>query len=210
VRTSVLAALTALLGVFALAALWTTLLMTKPAFAWLGADATVLDYFWGRMSRADLELQIYFDLLRFTPREIEHLVDVKNVLHAGQYLGVVCACLCVVALLTVRPSLQRVGLWMLGLCAAALLAGAATWLIGGWKPLSNALHGLVFADGSWRFPDGSLILRLYPRALIQEGLMLVSGALLASSALVYIMGRLFARNEEPDYVSMPTRATGTR
>lgn len=209
-RTHVLTALTALLGLTALAALWATLIMTKPVFAWLGADATVLDYFWGTLSRTEIEAQIYFDLLRFTPREIEHLVDVKSVLHAGQYLGVVAACLCVVALLTVRPDLRRVGLWMLGLCGVALLAGAATWLLGGWKPLSNALHGLAFEDGSWRFPDGSLILRLYPRALIQEGLMLFSGALLASSALVYVIGRFVARNEEPAYVSMPTRATGTR
>lgn len=42
--------------------------------------------------------------------------------------------------------------------------------MGEWKPLTAYLHNLVFPDGNWRFSKQSLTIQLYPRTLMQGGL----------------------------------------
>jgi uncharacterized membrane protein len=92
----------------------------------------------------------------------------------------------------------RAAAWgTLALVAASVAFGAADF-----ERFFSAFHGLFFAAGTWTFPEGSLLIQLFPEplwaafgALWAAGVLLGVAALLATARALARPGRGQAREE---------------
>jgi integral membrane protein (TIGR01906 family) len=125
----------------------------------------------------------------FTPEELRHMEDVKDVariafrVHQVLSLGVIAA---VVALAWQRPPRQalRRGLRDGGLFAIALIVGLVLLILANWDFFFDGFHALFFESGTWRFSKRDTLIRLYPEqfwfdAAMTIGLLTVGGAVAA-------------------------------
>ncbi|HLD06368.1 MAG TPA: DUF1461 domain-containing protein [Candidatus Nanoarchaeia archaeon] len=125
-------------------------------------------------------------LLFFSPREREHLADVRGLLDSLFALFIILLVVDIAFFLIVRDS--RHLLWiggiagLLGTGIIALLAAPFSWFF-------TAFHGLFFAPGSWVFPADSALVQLFPSWFFQAAL----AHILAASAFMGIMLLLFSR-----------------
>jgi uncharacterized membrane protein len=90
----------------------------------------------------------------YNANEASHLLDVKRVLWGVHYAWIASGLL----------SLLFINRRVLRPAGGVLIVIGALGLVGGifFGPLFTAFHGVFFAAGTWVFPDGSLILRVFP------------------------------------------------
>jgi len=133
----------------------------------------------------------------FKPREVRHMEDVRTWLGrlfpahlAALGLLVVLGVVLGVRVMT-RPALLR------GLAGGALLTLALALLVVGaalvdYDAFESGFHGLLFAEGSWRFRETDTLRRLYPDRFWSDTATLVGGAAVVQ-ALV-LLGAVWQAN----------------
>ncbi|GIK27580.1 MAG: TIGR01906 family membrane protein [Chloroflexi bacterium] len=125
----------------------------------------------------------------FTPRELEHMEDVKAVTRIAFAVlaGVIAAAAAAGAALIVRrrrdvllASLAHGGLLVLGLIGAVVVSAVVAW-----DAFFTLFHRTFFADGTWIFLTSDTLIRLYPEQFWFD-CALVVGALTIGGALLLI------------------------
>lgn len=104
----------------------------------------------------------------FTRRELRHMSDVRTVVK-GAFWAWGIALLAGAAAIVVLWRRRRREAVRRALARGAELTLAATLLLGlgmavSFDAVFEGFHGALFADGTWRFPDDSTLITLYPDA----------------------------------------------
>lgn len=110
-------------------------------------------------------------VLPFSSEANDHLEDVRRVLAFGRVIGAAVLVAAFWAFMTASSRELRVA----GI--AAVLLPAVLMLIP-WDTLFTAFHALLFPQGNWRFPSGSLLILTFPERLFQM-FALVCGVLIS-------------------------------
>jgi len=132
----------------------------------------VLDYFEGRAVLPDI----------FNEREQSHLADVKDVIHLLRYASLIL--LVVFLALLPKADLGRVfmrGFWILLILVLAL----------GFIPFDRVFsnfHKIFFSGETWIFPEGSMLILLYPEQFFQAFFTYITSLTLAYSAAFFLFG----------------------
>lgn len=141
----------------------------------------------------------------FNARELEHLDDVKQALHAAFSLAALCLFAAVVCLMAAvylqfaadsrldilsdfRVALRRGASLTLAVFLALAVIGVAAW-----DMAFDAFHVLFFAAGTWRFPFTDSLIRLYPEQLFVDAALLIAGFAACSSLLILAILRLWEK-----------------
>lgn len=137
----------------------------------------------------------------YNQREIDHMLDVKNLTDlirtGGTVLGVL-----VVGGLTVmlarRPTelLAYQTLWRGGLATVLLLLAIGAFLLLAWDVFFVQFHELLFPPDSWTFNFSDSLIRLFPEKFWFDIGVIIVGATFAAGLLLAALGRFFAHRTE--------------
>lgn len=148
----------------------------------------------------EAQLEAAPDNYRLSEEAVAHLDDCHNLFHK---LPIPFICLGVLWLMTmlhilVRISLKSFGGTLVGggaLCIACFLA-LAIWAGMDFNGMFDFLHHLFFQDGTWYFPEESLIIAVFPTAFwMGMGAVWLATALLLS-ILAIVFGRKIYRKQK--------------
>jgi integral membrane protein (TIGR01906 family) len=148
----------------------------------LGSDG--IDYL-GKLKFADGR-PLYND------RELEHMVDVKNVFRGALLaLGVTLLIFSISLSILMRSPAGlralRLGLFSGGLLMLAILGGLVLMLLINWDAFFDGFHDLFFAAGTWTFDYSDTLIRLFPIRFWQDAALTIGG-MSAAGALLLIGG----------------------
>ncbi|MGO4296435.1 TIGR01906 family membrane protein [Glutamicibacter sp. MCAF14] len=147
----------------------------------------------------------------FTDGEVQHMVDVKNLIGFAYILGVVLAIILVI------------GVWYLakryaGGVRRALFAGAILTLAGiaalvvlaimGWDAFFTQFHALFFSEGTWTFSVSDTLIRLYPEQFWLDSAIGIAVLVLAAIIAVLISCWPTGRRREAARLRQEARAFG--
>ncbi|MGP7812711.1 TIGR01906 family membrane protein [Glutamicibacter soli] len=147
----------------------------------------------------------------FTAGEVQHMVDVKNLIGFAYVLG---ACLAV---------LMVIGIWYLakryaGGVRRALFSGAIATLVliaallamafMGWQSFFSDFHALFFSEGTWTFKLSDTLIRLYPEQFWIDSAAAVAGLILLTVVIVLISCWPTGRRREAARLRQEARAFG--
>ncbi|MCU0475838.1 MAG: TIGR01906 family membrane protein [Anaerolineae bacterium] len=136
----------------------------------------------------------------YTERELQHMIDVKNVTQAAFLvlrvaLGVLAVCAVVLRRdgWILREGLKRGALLTLMAIVAVVVSAVVAWDF-----FFTLFHELFFADGTWVFLYSDTLIRLYPEqfwfdAALTVGTLTVVGALVLFAGMRWIGGRVARR-----------------
>jgi integral membrane protein (TIGR01906 family) len=139
----------------------------------------VLDYFEGRAVLPDI----------FNEREKSHLADVKDVIHLLRYASLIL----LVVFLALLPKADLGGVFMRGFWILLLLV-----LILGFVPFDNIFgnfHKIFFSEETWIFPEGSMLILLYPEQFFQAFFTYITSLTLAYSAVFFLFGYMLQKQK---------------
>jgi len=123
--------------------------------------------------------------LRMNEKEVAHYEDVRDLLGTARVVIVVC--LGVVVLGFILVGWRRV--WRSGFASFVLLGViAGIWMMIDWHSLFKALHWVIFMDDSWKLPNRSYSLALFPHKVWQD-----AGGLIGVFVLVPLLIPVFIR-----------------
>ena len=125
----------------------------------------------------------------YTPKELQHMEDVKVVTRAAFRTHTVLSLAWVTAVIVLawqpetRRSLRR-GLAEGGFFTIALIVTLVVLILASWDFFFEGFHSIFFEGDSWQFSTSSTLIRLFPEqfwfdAAMVIGLLTVGGALLA-------------------------------
>ena len=101
-----------------------------------------------------------------TTNAVDHLDDVSKVVMVVFIVGFLALCVAAGGIMNAYFMHQRSELPQMlvggGAIALALMVIFGAWLVLGFDSLFNAMHGLLFADGTWTFPADSLLISMFP------------------------------------------------
>ncbi|MBX3055886.1 MAG: DUF1461 domain-containing protein [Anaerolineae bacterium] len=128
----------------------------------------------------------------YNQRELNHLMDVKQLTDAMRWLALVTAVPVIGGLscLLRRKQTRQVGYLALaqgGMLTMILLSGVAGLILFGWSYFFYQVHGLLFPSGTWSFAATDSLMRLYPERFFFDVALVLSlgawlGGLLAAVA----------------------------
>lgn len=125
----------------------------------------------------------------YNPRELRHMVDVKNVvrgtLQVWYGLLVLFLASAIFAwqsgrMLEFRKSLQRGGLWTL-----FLLGGILLFVLVGFGVFFVAFHNTFFEPGTWTFLWSDTLIRLFPERFWRDTFLFVGGLAMLGGLLLW-------------------------
>lgn len=101
---------------------------------------------------------------RMNEKEIAHYEDVRSLLGAARIVIVVCAVIVLLGCMIVGWK----KIWLSGFAVFVLLGViAGVWMMIHWHSLFKALHWAIFWDDSWKLPNKSYSLGLFPHKVWQ-------------------------------------------
>ncbi|PQZ98313.1 TIGR01906 family membrane protein [Arthrobacter sp. MYb224] len=125
----------------------------------------------------------------FTAQEVQHMLDVKNLIGLGYVIGAVLAVLAIIfiAYLANRYSGGvRRALFSGAILTLVLIAGIAVIAITGWNTFFSGFHQLFFAEGTWTFNLSDTLIRLYPEQFWVDSALAI-GVLVVVTVLVALI-----------------------
>ncbi|WP_313814880.1 TIGR01906 family membrane protein [Glutamicibacter sp.] len=149
--------------------------------------------------------------LLFTEGEVQHMVDVKNLIGFAYVLGIVLAVLFIIGIWYlaaryaggVRRALFSGALVTLGLMALLMVAALT-----GWERFFSGFHALFFSEGSWTFSVQDTLIRLYPEQFWMDSAMAIAGMVLLTVVIVLITCWPTGRRREAARLRQEARAFG--
>lgn len=129
----------------------------------------------------------------YNTAELEHMVDVKRVVHTS--LTVWYVCLGIGFACTLWLLVQRQGhLLLRGINAGAwlsviLIFAMIVYLLVNFNSLFDTFHKLFFADGTWVFNYSDTLIRLFPLEFWRDAFFLVGAFTLLSAWLLIVITR---------------------
>jgi len=127
----------------------------------------------------------------FAPEELDHMVDVKNVVSTASIVWYVLIGLSLAMFIWLVVMRQwdgiRKALNAGGWVTVSLLGALLVFLAISFDQLFTLFHKLFFADGTWTFLESSTLIRLFPFVFWRDAFILVIGfALIIGILLVFL------------------------
>lgn len=127
----------------------------------------------------------------YNQRELDHMVDVKNVVRVAFAALLVTAILLAGLTLMLIRNLEgrrilRQGLSGGSLLTLVLLAGLVMLVVLNWDSFFTQFHELFFSNGTWLFDYSDSLIRLFPVRFWQDAALTIGG--MSAAGAVLIMG----------------------
>lgn len=125
----------------------------------------------------------------FSAQEVQHMLDVKNLIGLGYVIGAVLAVIsivCIVYLANRYAGGVRRALFSGAIVTLLLFAAVAVLAITGWEKFFAGFHGLFFAEGTWTFSVSDTLIRLYPEQFWMDSAVAI-GVLMVLAVLVALI-----------------------
>ncbi|MGO2051849.1 TIGR01906 family membrane protein [Glutamicibacter sp. 287] len=125
----------------------------------------------------------------FTAQEVQHMLDVKNLIGLGYVIGAVLAVLAIIFIVYLANRYSggvRRALFSGAILTLVLIAGIAVIAITGWNTFFSGFHQLFFAEGTWTFNLSDTLIRLYPEQFWVDSALAI-GVLVVVSAVVALI-----------------------
>ena len=138
----------------------------------------------------------------FTPDELSHMVDVKEVVRNASMVLYVFGGMSIAILVwfvvmgqwdSLRRSLNTGGWITIGLLGALLVFLAVSF-----DKLFEYFHRLFFQDGTWTFSESSTLIRLFPFEFWRDAFVLVIGFALIIGVLLVLVTRKRSKTQKLD------------
>lgn len=167
-------------------------LFSPLVFNGLGFHPIAVEYFSGGIGRFELTVFTWGEM-KFSTREVGHLIDVKALLELVRNV-LVGAALLTIVLLVFGSRVFGLAAQLTPVIFVALGAAVvAAYLTFGFESVGVFFHSWVFPDGNWRFPNSSLMIQLYGTDVMVTGAMFVMGAAFAALFVLAIVVRFWRR-----------------
>src|SRR5258707_5245137 len=116
----------------------------------------------------------------YTQRELQHMIDVKTVVHAAMLVLIATAILFVFAAAIMARSIEgrrwlRRGLFSGALLVLVILIALGSLLTVNWDTFFTGFHDLFFASGTWVFDYSDTLIRLFPVRFWQDAALAIGG-----------------------------------
>ncbi|MEP7290029.1 MAG: TIGR01906 family membrane protein [Chloroflexota bacterium] len=136
----------------------------------------------------------------YTQRELQHMVDVKNVFQAALGVLEILLVLLIVMLIVMlrRPDghdAVRRGLFSGGLLTLVILVGLVLFVLINWDTFFTDFHDLFFAEGTWVFDYSDSLIRLFPIRFWQDAVLTIGGMSTVGAVLIMVGCWWWARRE---------------
>lgn len=125
----------------------------------------------------------------FSAPEVQHMVDVKNLIGITYVVGVILAVVAIVLIAYLARRYAggvRRGLFAGALATLGLIAALALAAILGWQSFFTSFHQLFFTDGTWTFSVSDTLIRLYPAQFWVDSAIAVAALVLIAVIVVLI------------------------
>ncbi|WP_413455714.1 TIGR01906 family membrane protein [Glutamicibacter sp. FR1] len=147
----------------------------------------------------------------FTEGEVQHMVDVKNLIGFAYILGAVLAVILIIGIWYLAKRYAggvRRALFSGAILALAGIAALAVFAIMGWDNFFTQFHALFFSDGTWTFNVSDTLIRLYPEQFWLDSAIAIAVLVLATIIAVIISCWPTGRRREAARLRQEARAFG--
>ena len=125
----------------------------------------------------------------FSGQEVQHMLDVKNLIGLGYVIGAVLAVLAIVFIVYLANRYAggvRRALFAGAIVTVVLFAAVAVLAITGWSTFFTGFHNLFFSEGTWTFSVSDTLIRLYPEQFWMDSAVAI-GVLMVLTVLVVLI-----------------------
>ncbi|HAY43644.1 MAG TPA: TIGR01906 family membrane protein [Micrococcaceae bacterium] len=125
----------------------------------------------------------------FSGQEVQHMLDVKNLIGLGYVIGAVLAVLAIVFIVYLANRYAggvRRALFAGAIVTVVLFAAVAALAITGWSTFFTGFHNLFFSEGTWTFSVSDTLIRLYPEQFWMDSAVAI-GVLMVLTVLVVLI-----------------------
>ncbi|WP_434922773.1 TIGR01906 family membrane protein [Glutamicibacter sp. PAEs-4] len=147
----------------------------------------------------------------FTEGEVQHMVDVKNLIGFAYILGAVLAVILIIGIWYLAKRYAggvRRALFSGAILALVGIAALAVFAIMGWDNFFTQFHALFFSDGTWTFNVSDTLIRLYPEQFWLDSAIAIAVLVLATIIAVIISCWPTGRRREAARLRQEARAFG--
>lgn len=147
----------------------------------------------------------------FTEGEVQHMVDVKNLIGFAYVLGAVLAVILIIGIWYLAKRYAggvRRALFSGAILALVGIAALAVFAIMGWDNFFTQFHALFFSDGTWTFNVSDTLIRLYPEQFWLDSAIAIAVLVLATIIAVIISCWPTGRRREAARLRQEARAFG--
>ncbi|MGJ3403891.1 TIGR01906 family membrane protein [Glutamicibacter sp. Je.9.36] len=147
----------------------------------------------------------------FTEGEVQHMVDVKNLIGFAYILGAVLAVILIIGVWYLAKRYAggvRRALFSGAILALAGIAALAVSAIVGWDNFFTQFHALFFSEGTWTFNVSDTLIRLYPEQYWLDSAIGIAVLVLATIVAVLISCWPTGRRREAARLRQEARAFG--
>lgn len=147
----------------------------------------------------------------FTQGEVQHMVDVKNLIGVVYVIGAVLAVLAIVLIAYLARRYAggvRRGLFAGALATLGLIAVLAVAAILGWESFFTTFHQLFFNAGTWTFYATDSLIRLYPEQFWIDSALTIAALVLVTVVVVLVTCWPTGRRREASRLRQEARVFG--
>ncbi|KUM29605.1 hypothetical protein AQ436_08045 [Arthrobacter sp. EpRS66] len=147
----------------------------------------------------------------FTDGEVQHMVDVKNLIGFAYILGAVLALILVIGVWYLAKRYAggvRRALFSGAILTLVMIAALAVAALLGWETFFTQFHALFFSEGSWTFSVRDTLIRLYPEQFWMDSAIGIAVLVLATIAIVLVSCWPTGRRREASRLRQEARAFG--
>ncbi|MFJ6417873.1 TIGR01906 family membrane protein [Paeniglutamicibacter sp. NPDC091659] len=149
----------------------------------------------------------------FLNTEVQHMLDVKNVISTTYLAGLLLAALVVVALVYLGKRYAggiRRGLFAGAVATLALFAVLGTLAVLGWESFFTGFHKIFFANGTWTFNYSDTLIRLYPPQFWVDAAIAIAVLVALTSVITLIATWPTAKRREASRLRQDARVFGLK
>lgn len=149
----------------------------------------------------------------FLNTEVQHMLDVKNVVSVTYASGVILALVMIGILFYLGKSYAggiRRGLFAGAISTIVLFATLATLAILGWDTFFTSFHNIFFAQGTWTFNYSDTLIRLYPPQFWIDAAITIGTIVTLVSVITVILTWPTAKRRESSRLRQEARVFGLK
>ncbi|KSU66600.1 TIGR01906 family membrane protein [Arthrobacter sp. NIO-1057] len=147
----------------------------------------------------------------FTDGEVQHMVDVKNLIGFAYILGVVLAILLIIGLWYLAKRYAggvRRSLFAGAILTLVMIAALAVSALMGWETFFTQFHALFFSQGTWTFSVSDTLIRLYPEQFWMDSAIGIAVIIVVTVLVVLVSCWPTGRRREASRLRQEARAFG--
>lgn len=149
----------------------------------------------------------------FLNTEVQHMLDVKNVVSVTYASGVILGLIMIVILFYLGKSYAggiRRGLFAGAISTIMLFAALTTLAILGWDTFFTSFHNIFFAEGTWTFNYSDTLIRLYPPQFWIDAAITIGAIVILVSVITLIFTWPTAKRREMSRLRQEARVFGLK